>query len=77
MVNASQFPRQSAARPGHELDGDERPEPSLAAPVWTPSRVFDSGDLVVHDGVVYEARWWNRHQEPGSASGPWEVADRA
>ncbi|WP_407320155.1 metallophosphoesterase [Isoptericola halotolerans] len=41
--------------------------------VWTPSRIFTAGDVVVHDGVEFTARWWTRNQEPGASSwGPWE-----
>ncbi|PFG41940.1 endo-1,4-beta-galactanase [Isoptericola jiangsuensis] len=41
--------------------------------VWTDSRVFVAGDVVVHDGVTFVARWWTRNQEPGaSVRGPWE-----
>ncbi|SKC60647.1 RICIN domain-containing protein [Krasilnikoviella flava] len=42
--------------------------------VWTASRIFDTGDVVVHDGVRYEAKWWTRNQEPGGTKhGPWKV----
>ncbi|MFI9486108.1 glycoside hydrolase family 97 catalytic domain-containing protein [Promicromonospora sp. NPDC052451] len=39
--------------------------------VWTPSRIFVAGDFAVHDGRLYEARWWTRGQVPGAADGPW------
>jgi len=39
--------------------------------VWTPSRVFEHGDVAVHDGVEYVAQWWNRNSEPGNG-GPWQ-----
>ncbi|WP_084100881.1 carbohydrate-binding protein [Demequina sp. NBRC 110051] len=46
------------------------PEPGPAA--WYASTVYTRGDLVQHEGTVYEARWWNRGSEPGaSAWGPW------
>ncbi|PFG44576.1 fibronectin type III domain protein [Isoptericola jiangsuensis] len=39
---------------------------------WYASTVYLRGDVVQHDGTVYEARWWSRNQEPGiSAFGPW------
>ncbi|WP_402466312.1 ThuA domain-containing protein [Isoptericola aurantiacus] len=42
--------------------------------VWTPSRIFTAGDVVVHDGETYTARWWTRNQVPGGSPwGPWEV----
>ncbi|MGF6824328.1 chitodextrinase [Microbacterium sp. ZKA21] len=34
---------------------------------WYPSAAYDDGDLVQHDGVVYEAQWWTRNSEPGAA----------
>ncbi|WP_402461518.1 alpha-L-arabinofuranosidase C-terminal domain-containing protein [Isoptericola aurantiacus] len=44
--------------------------------VWTPSRIFTAGDVVVHDGVTYTAKWWTRNQEPGTGQGgPWAVVD--
>ncbi|QGQ20846.1 hypothetical protein GC089_02775 [Cellulomonas sp. JZ18] len=41
------------------------------APVWTPTRVFTAGDVVVHDGQRWTARWWTRNQVPGTPWGPW------
>nr|WP_172152025.1 glycosyl hydrolase 53 family protein [Isoptericola chiayiensis] len=40
--------------------------------VWTSSRIFTAGDVVVHDDVTYAAQWWTRNQEPGDPHGPWE-----
>ncbi|MFD7026158.1 glycoside hydrolase family 97 catalytic domain-containing protein [Promicromonospora sukumoe] len=39
--------------------------------VWTTSRIFDTGDVVEHDGTRYEAKWWTRNQAPGDRHGPW------
>lgn len=39
--------------------------------IWTPSRVFDTGDVVVDGGKRYRAMWWTRNQRPGGAGGPW------
>ncbi|WP_407320770.1 carbohydrate-binding protein [Isoptericola halotolerans] len=41
--------------------------------VWTASRIFTAGDVVVHDGETYEARWWTRNQVPGDRRGPWKA----
>ncbi|MFC8922108.1 hypothetical protein [Cellulosimicrobium sp. NPDC057127] len=41
--------------------------------VWTRSRIFEPGDVAVHDDVLYVAQWWIRGQEPGDPSGPWQV----
>ncbi|WP_277210935.1 carbohydrate-binding protein [Isoptericola croceus] len=48
---------------------------------WYATGVYVQGDLVQHHGVVFEAQWWTRGQEPGAsttrgkssvaASGPW------
>ena len=56
--------------PGHEIataaDGTA---------IWTPSRVFTTGDVVVYDGTKYKALWWTRNQVPGGVGGPWsEIA---
>ncbi|WP_426592868.1 lamin tail domain-containing protein [Cellulomonas sp. McL0617] len=39
--------------------------------VWTPSRVFTAGDVVVDNGKKYKAQWWTRNQVPGAVGGPW------
>lgn len=41
--------------------------------VWTRSRIFDAGDVAVHDGASYVAQWWTRGQEPGDTRGPWHA----
>ena len=39
---------------------------------WYPSGLYLRGDVVQHEGVVYEARWWTRGLEPGvSVWGSW------
>ncbi|WP_402376991.1 glycosyl hydrolase family 18 protein [Isoptericola rhizosphaerae] len=57
-----------AAAPGPLVVGDG------AAP-WYASGVYTSGDVVSHDGVEYEAKWWTRGKMPGAAAkaskGPW------
>ncbi|MEK8228280.1 carbohydrate-binding protein [Oerskovia sp. M15] len=50
--------------PWEEVAVDEQ-----GTPLWTPSRVLTAGDVVVHDGSVWVARWWTRDQAPGSS--PW------
>ncbi|WP_402372252.1 family 43 glycosylhydrolase [Isoptericola rhizosphaerae] len=62
--------------PGANVYGSwqEIAETSEGVAVWTPSRIFTAGDVVVHDGETYTARWWTRNQEPASSAwGPWEV----
>ncbi len=36
--------------------------------VWTPSRVFSSGDVVTHEGQTYEAARTSRNKEPGDSN---------
>lgn len=48
--------------------------------LWTSTRVFLAGDVVVHDGHRYEARWWTRGDEPvakpsGKRPGAWKLLD--
>ncbi|ANC32378.1 carbohydrate-binding protein [Isoptericola dokdonensis] len=54
---------------------DVLPEVSAGEPgpaAWYDTAVYVRGDVVQHDGVVYEARWWTRNQEPGAPGyGPW------
>jgi 5'-nucleotidase len=40
--------------------------------IWTPSRVFTTGDVVVYQGEKYVAKWWTRNQAPGDPNGPWQ-----
>ncbi|GAA3644997.1 ExeM/NucH family extracellular endonuclease [Microbacterium marinilacus] len=44
------------------------------AAAWTASQVYTGGERVVHDGRVFEARWWTRDQLPGDQWGPWAAA---
>lgn len=46
-------------------------EDENGVPAWTASRIFESGDRVVYEGQVFEAKWWTRNQEPGDPHGPW------
>ncbi len=41
--------------------------------IWTPSRVFSSGDMVVYDGRTYQAMWWTRNQAPGTPWTAWKL----
>ncbi|MCA5892099.1 ExeM/NucH family extracellular endonuclease [Isoptericola sp. NEAU-Y5] len=42
-------------------------------PTWTDTWVYGRGDVVVHDGHRFQARWYSRHVEPrASLWGPWE-----
>lgn len=55
--------------------GEEVDTPQGVLLTWTDSWVYSGGELVVHDGRIWQARWWSRNHEPGDRWGPWvEVA---
>src|SRR5690606_17531453 len=55
-----------------EIGPAGEPAPECGAP-WTATRIFVEGDQAVHDGALWEAKWWTRNQEPGEGRGnPWE-----
>lgn len=39
--------------------------------VWTPSRIFDTNDVVTYQDKLYKAKWWTRNQVPTTPFGPW------
>nr|VVV03936.1 hypothetical protein AW0309160_01319 [Aliivibrio wodanis] len=41
---------------------------------WDASKVYNTGDQVVVNGVTYQAKWWNQGDNPTtSTTGVWEV----
>jgi chitodextrinase len=47
--------------------------PSGTHQAWTSSWIYQSGDVVAHDGHLWKARWYTRNQEPGASRwGPWQ-----
>ncbi|WP_442923528.1 carbohydrate-binding protein [Microbacterium sp. KUDC0406] len=44
---------------------------SDAAQAWFADHVYVAGDMVVHDGIRYTARWWTRGDAPGGENSPW------
>nr|WP_279387179.1 glycosyl hydrolase family 18 protein [Natrarchaeobius chitinivorans] len=46
-------------------------------PEWDPDAVYTGGDRVVHDGAIWEARWWTQGDEPGEGGqwGPWDEVE--
>lgn len=38
-------------------------------PTWQSIEVYTEGDLVYHDGHVYQAQWWTKNEVPGAS--PW------
>lgn len=49
-------------------------EPDLedGYPVWTQSEVYVGGDRVMHEGQLFEAKWWTQGNNPND-SGEWDV----
>lgn len=43
--------------------------------VWTPSRIFTTGDVVTSGDNHYTAKWWTRNQKPQDNTAVWEVTD--
>ncbi|HEY4392390.1 MAG TPA: lytic polysaccharide monooxygenase [Paenibacillus sp.] len=43
--------------------------------VWNNIRVYTEGEIVVHNGQLWEALWWTQNQEPGTTGqyGPWKL----
>ncbi len=39
--------------------------------IWTASRIFNTGEVVLYQGRTFTALWWTRGQTPGTAGGPW------
>lgn len=39
--------------------------------IWTPTRIFHEGDVVLYNGIRYRSAWWTRGQDPGAPGGPW------
>lgn len=40
---------------------------------WNTNTIYDTGDQVIVDGQVYEAKWWTQGQNPADHSGQWDV----
>jgi chitinase len=52
--------------PVEVLPTDERPQ-------WEPETVYGKGSEVVHEGGLFEAKWWNLNESPDSDPDmPWE-----
>ncbi|WP_179951032.1 glycoside hydrolase family 3 N-terminal domain-containing protein [Xylanimonas oleitrophica] len=42
------------------------------APAWAAKAIYTGGELVSHDGRVFQAQWWTQNERPGSSSyGAW------
>jgi chitodextrinase len=65
----------SGERPGSNVYGawEQIATDADGTAIWTASRVFVAGDVVVYRGAKYTAQWWTRNQAPGDPYGPWKL----
>ncbi len=36
--------------------------------IWQAAAIYNGGDIVSHNGVLYQAQWWTQGEEPGVAA---------
>ncbi|GIF45762.1 enterochelin esterase-like enzyme [Asanoa ferruginea] len=60
----------AAGRP----DGSATSQPVAitAVAAWNSTAVYNTGDLVIYQGKLFQAGWWTQNQAPGDPSGSWE-----
>ncbi len=52
----------------------EPTDPTDPTNTWDASKVYNTGDQVVLNGVTYQAKWWNQGENPVTGTtGVWEV----
>jgi chitodextrinase len=63
----------TASAAGHP-DGTATSQPVTikTVPAWSSSAVYNTDDLVIDHGKVYQALWWTQNQAPGDPNGPWQ-----
>ncbi len=42
-------------------------------PTWNSTAVYISGNRVVYNGIIYEAKWWTQGEAPPGTSGVWKT----
>ncbi|KLN63891.1 MULTISPECIES: lytic polysaccharide monooxygenase [Vibrio] len=50
----------------------DTPPPVEPTNLWDQEKVYNSGDVVTHDGKEWTAQWWTKGEEPGT-TGEWGV----
>ncbi|MDD1781267.1 glycosyl hydrolase family 18 protein [Enterovibrio sp. ZSDZ35] len=51
----------------------EKDAPVVTCPnAWLAGEIYNSGDVVTHNGMEYSAKWWTTNEEPGT-TGQWGV----
>ncbi|BDZ41429.1 hypothetical protein GCM10025865_07280 [Paraoerskovia sediminicola] len=56
---------------GQLLAGASELAPDAADSAWSRAAVYDTGDVVLHDGAAYRAGWWTSGDVPGAS--PWSA----
>lgn len=41
--------------------------------IWTSTRIFDTGDVVLYQGSTFQALWYTRGDAPGGKHSPWKL----
>lgn len=52
----------------------DNPVDNSDTPPWDPSKVYLAGDKVIHNGVIYQAKWWTLGDTPDS-NNVWRILD--
>ncbi|GIJ19904.1 CocE/NonD family hydrolase [Micromonospora lutea] len=42
------------------------PAPVCTDPAWSPTAIYNTNDVVSHNGHRWRAQWWTQNQEPGT-----------
>ncbi|MDT9726687.1 glycoside hydrolase family 5 protein [Xylanibacillus composti] len=56
-------------------NGNDPGNGTASYPAWNPNSIYNTGDIVSHNGQLWLARWWTQNQEPGTTGqwGVWEL----
>ena len=60
---------------GNDGDDNNGNDDNADVAAWDSSKVYLKGDLVSHEGTVYEAQWWTQGDDPSKAGewGAWKA----
>ncbi|ASU24482.1 Spindolin [Vibrio qinghaiensis] len=51
---------------------EETPQPPVPDNAWNATKIYTSGDVVMHKQQTWTAQWWTKNEEPGT-TGEWGV----
>ncbi|MBT2918407.1 lytic polysaccharide monooxygenase [Vibrio anguillarum] len=51
---------------------EETPQPPVPDNAWNATKIYTSGDVVMHNQQTWTAQWWTKNEEPGT-TGEWGV----